>query len=119
LEISENETLTECVRQRVKNMDRPMACLLSGGLDSSLIAALVQKELRKVNKCLETFSIGFENSEDLRYARMVADHIGSKHTEIIKTPEEFFNAIPSVIRDIESFDITTVRASIGNWLLGN
>jgi asparagine synthase (glutamine-hydrolysing) len=98
--------------------ERPVACLLSGGLDSSLIAALVQKELRKVNKCLETFSIGFEHSEDLRYARKVAEHIGSKHTEIISTPDEFFRAIPFVVRDIESFDITTVRASVGNWLLG-
>jgi asparagine synthase (glutamine-hydrolysing) len=98
--------------------ERPVAALLSGGLDSSLICALVQQELRKSNKCLETFSIGFENSQDLKYARKVAEHIGSKHTEIIKTPEEFFDAIPSVIKDIESFDITTVRASVGNWFLG-
>lgn len=97
---------------------RPVACLLSGGLDSSLIAALVQKQLRQQNKCLETFSIGFEHSQDLKYAKIVAQHIGSKHTEIIKTPDEFFDAIPSVIKDIESFDITTVRASVGNWLLG-
>jgi len=54
----------------------------------------------------------------LRYARIVANHIGSNHTEIIKTPDEFFDAIPSVVKDIESFDITTVRASVGNWLLG-
>ena len=98
--------------------ERPVAALLSGGLDSSLVCALVQQELRKSGKCLQTFSIGFENSEDLRYARIVANHIGSNHTEIIKTPDEFFDAIPSVVKDIESFDITTVRASVGNWLLG-
>jgi asparagine synthase (glutamine-hydrolysing) len=98
--------------------ERPIAALLSGGLDSSLIAALVQQELVKLNRPqLETFSIGFQGSEDLRHARMVADHIGSKHTEVIMTPDEFFSVIPDVIRDIESYDITTVRASVGNWLV--
>lgn len=94
--------------------ERPIAALLSGGLDSSLIAAIVQKHLTIP---LETFSIGFEGSEDLRHARMVAKHIGSKHTEIIMTPDEFFSVIPQVIKDIESYDITTVRASVGNWLV--
>ena len=94
--------------------ERPIAALLSGGLDSSLIAAIVQKELTIP---LETFSIGFQGSEDLRHARMVAEHIGSKHTEIIMTPDDFFSVIPQVIRDIESYDITTVRASVGNWLV--
>lgn len=111
------ESLEQSVSLRMMT-ERPVACLLSGGLDSSLIAALVQKQLKQVNKCLQTFSIGFENSQDLKYARKVAEHIGSKHTEIIKTPDEFFDAIPSVVKDIESFDITTVRASVGNWLLG-
>lgn len=97
--------------------DRPIAALLSGGLDSSLIAALVQRELLIKNKCLETFSIGFEGSPDLKYARMVAKYIGSKHHEIVCTPQQFFDAIPFVIRDIESCDITTVRASVGNWLV--
>jgi asparagine synthase (glutamine-hydrolysing) len=108
--------LTKAVQIRMMT-ERPVAALLSGGLDSSLIAALVQKELLKTNRCLETFSIGFEGSEDLRHARMVANHIGSKHTEVCMTPEEFFEAIPQVIHDIESYDITTVRASVGNWLV--
>lgn len=94
--------------------DRPVAALLSGGLDSSIIAALVQSNMKTK---LKTFSIGFQGSEDLRCARLVADHIKSDHTEIIMTPEQFFDAIPEVIRDIESFDITTVRASVGNWLV--
>lgn len=95
-------------------MERPMAALLSGGLDSSVIAALLQKNM-KIS--LKTFSIGFKGSEDLRCAKLVADHIMSDHTEIIMTPKQFFDAIPQVIRDIESFDITTVRASVGNWLV--
>jgi asparagine synthase (glutamine-hydrolysing) len=111
------DSLTDAVKLRML-AERPIAALLSGGLDSSLIAALVQQELVKANRPpLETFSIGFRGSEDLRHARMVADHIGSNHTEVIMTPDEFFSAIPDVIRDIESYDITTVRASVGNWLV--
>lgn len=110
-------SLTSAVKLRMMT-ERPIAALLSGGLDSSLIAALVQQELVKANRPpLETFSIGFQGSEDLRHARMVADHIGSNHTEVIMTPDEFFHAIPEVIRDIESYDITSVRASVGNWLV--
>ena len=108
--------LETAVRKRMMT-DRPVAALLSGGLDSSLIAALVQRELLIKNRCLETFSIGFEGSPDLKYARMVAKHIGSKHHEVVCTPQQFFNVIPFVIRDIESCDITTVRASVGNWLV--
>jgi asparagine synthase (glutamine-hydrolysing) len=79
----------------------------------------VADELRVagVERPLETFSIGFEGSEDLRHARMVAEWIDSKHHEIIMTPDEFFAAIPEVVHAIESFDITTVRASVGNYLV--
>lgn len=109
--------LESAVEKRMMT-ERPVAALLSGGLDSSLIAALVQRSLKKAGaEPLKTFSIGFEGSEDLRYARLVADHIGSDHTEIVMTPDEFFSAVPDVIRDIESYDITTVRASVGNWLV--
>jgi asparagine synthase (glutamine-hydrolysing) len=66
---------------------------------------------------LKTFSIGFEGSSDLKHARIVADWIGSDHTEIVMTADEFFNAIPEVIEAIESYDTTTVRASVGNYLI--
>ncbi len=109
--------LEKAVEKRMMT-ERPVAALLSGGLDSSLIAALVQQNLKKAGAApLKTFSIGFAGSEDLRYARMVADHIGSEHTEVVMTPDEFWAAVPDVIRDIESYDITTVRASVGNWLV--
>lgn len=99
-------------------MERPVAALLSGGIDSSLIAALVQRNLKEAEKGpLKTFSIGMKGSTDLFYARKVADWIGSDHTEVILTADDFFEAIPHVIRDIESFDITTIRASVGNWLV--
>jgi asparagine synthase (glutamine-hydrolysing) len=110
-------TLMQAVHKRMLT-ERPVAALLSGGIDSSLIAALVQRELVAAGAPpLKTFSIGFEGSEDVRYAKMVADHIGSEHHEIIMTPDDFFAAIPEVIKDIESFDTTTVRASVGNWLV--
>jgi len=98
--------------------ERPMAALLSGGLDSSLIASIVQKNLISLGlKPLKTFCIGLAESTDIVYARKVADFIGSEHTEIIMTEDEFFDAIPHVIKDIESYDTTTVRASVGNWLV--
>ena len=111
--------LQNAVEKRCINSDRQIACLLSGGLDSSLITALVNDYHVKNNlPTLETYSIGIENSEDLINARVVANHLNTKHTEIIISEKDMLNAIPNVIRDIESFDTTTVRASIGNWLLG-
>ena len=109
--------LEESVRKRLLT-ERPIACLLSGGLDSSLIASLLQSNLRNLGlPPLKTFSIGFEGSSDLAHARLVADWIGSEHTEVKMTPDEFFDAIPTVIKAIESYDTTTVRASTGNYLV--
>lgn len=111
------ESLTEAVEKRVRNTEREIGCLLSGGLDSSLIAALVQAELQKSNRVLKTFSIGIAGSSDLEYARKVASWIHSDHTEVVVTAEEMFDAVPAVIRAIESHDTTTVRASVPNTLL--
>ena len=82
------DLLSSAVKKRVENSDREIACLLSGGLDSSLIAALVAREFNEkygLNgaKKLHTWSIGMEGSEDLRYAKIVAEHIGSTHHEIV------------------------------------
>jgi asparagine synthase (glutamine-hydrolysing) len=112
--------LSSAVNKRCLTTERPIACLLSGGLDSSLISALVSNyyKINNVDRELETYSIGLQDSEDLKYARVVADWIGSNHTEIVVTEREMFLAIPEVIYAIESYDTTTVRASIGNYLLG-
>jgi len=112
--------LSSAVEKRCLTTERPIACLLSGGLDSSLIAALVSEYYKNnySDKVLETYSIGLEGSEDLKYARIVAQYIGSKHNEVIVTEQEMFEAIPEVIEKIESYDTTSVRASIGNYLLG-
>jgi len=111
--------LTKAVEKRCSTTERPIACLLSGGLDSSLIAALVNDYHRRCGlSVLETYSIGLAESTDLKYAKMVADYLGTKHTEVVLTESEFCDAIPEVIAAIESYDTTTVRASIGNYLLG-
>lgn len=109
-----HDIFCEAVYKRVTTTDRPIACLLSGGLDSSIVAALVSKIY---NRPLETYSIGLEGSEDLKYAREVAKHINSNHTEIVVSEEDFFAFIPKVIENIESYDTTTVRASVGNLLI--
>jgi asparagine synthase (glutamine-hydrolysing) len=113
-----SKLLNAAVIKRCTTTERPVACLLSGGLDSSLIAALVANYFRGQDKIIETYSIGLKESEDIKYARIVADYIGTKHTEIIVTEKEMFDAIPEVIKAIESYDTTTVRASIGNYLIG-
>lgn len=112
--------LNTAVVKRCLTTERPIACLLSGGLDSSLITSLVNNfyTSNKLPTKLETYSIGLEGSEDLKYARIVADYLGTKHTEIVVTEKQMFDAIPEVIRAIESYDTTTVRASLGNYLLG-
>jgi len=110
-------SLEEAVKKRLMT-ERPVAALLSGGVDSSLIASLVARQLRELGKPpLKTFCIGMPGSTDMKFAREVAKWIGSDHTEVLLTPDDFFNAIPKVIQDIESYDTTTVRASVGNWLV--
>lgn len=106
--------LTDAVRKRVSNTDRPVACLLSGGLDSSLVAALASK---LYSGTLKTYGIGFEGSEDLKMAQIVANHIGSDHESIVLSEQEFLDAIPEVVKSIESYDTTSVRASVGNYLV--
>lgn len=109
--------LTEAVKKRLMS-DRPVGALLSGGLDSSLVAAIASRELKKVGKRLSTFSIGLPGSTDLEYAQKVAKHIDSDHHQIVCSSEDFLAAIPEVVKAIESYDITTVRASVGNYLVG-
>ena len=112
------ENLILSVKKRVETTERPIACLLSGGLDSSLICSLVNRELKLKNKGpLETYSIGLKGSDDLKYAKMVAEHLQTNHHELVVSENDMLNAIPEVIYNIESYDTTTVRASVGNYLI--
>lgn len=95
--------------------DRPIGCMLSGGLDSSLIVSIMCKLIGAEN--VRTYSIGMEGSTDLKYAKLVADYLGTNHTEVLFTPQEGLDVIPIVIRDTETYDITTIRASVAMWLL--
>ena len=111
--------LYNAVKKRYFATERPIACLLSGGLDSSLITALVCEIHKKYSDTpIETYSIGLANSTDLHYAKLVAEHLKTNQTEIIITEKDMLDAIPEVIQTIESYDTTSVRASIGNYLLG-
>jgi asparagine synthase (glutamine-hydrolysing) len=106
------EVLEESVNIRLKNTDRDIGFLLSGGLDSSLIASIAQRMIGEIT----TFSIGLEGSPDLVAARKVAKFIGSKHHEVTFTVEEGLKVLPEVIQSLESYDTTTIRASVPMWL---
>ncbi len=108
------EKLVAGIEKRLDS-DAPLGFLLSGGLDSSLVCSVAQKILKKP---IKTFAIGMsEDAIDLKYAKEVADYIGSDHSEIIITKDDVIGAIDEVVRVLESFDITTVRASVGMYLI--
>lgn len=107
------EKLTQGVRKRL-DADAPIGFLLSGGLDSSLVCALGARMLGRIR----TFAVGMDKDAiDLKYAKEVADYIGSDHTEVYITREEVLSSLESVIAALGTFDITTIRASMGMYLL--
>lgn len=119
-----NETAFQLVRdslitsvESMMHSDRPIGALLSGGLDSSLVVSIASNYLRNHNQQLHTFSIGMPGSTDYSYAKMVSDHCNTIHTHIELTTDDFVNAIEDVIYTIESPDITTIRASTGQYLI--
>ncbi|MDD4212568.1 MAG: asparagine synthase B [Bacilli bacterium] len=95
--------------------DAPLGFLLSGGLDSSLVCAVATKLLKQP---IRTFSIGMSTDAiDLKYAKEVAQYIHSEHQEVIMTKEDVFDALEDVIKTLGTYDITTIRASIGMYLV--
>jgi len=109
-----HDKLVAGVRKRLVS-DSKVGFLLSGGLDSSLVCAIAASEL---DTPLRTFAIGMsEDPIDLKYAREVADHIGSEHTEVMMTPDEVLASLDDVIALLGTYDITTIRASIGMYLV--
>lgn len=95
--------------------DAKVGFLLSGGLDSSLVCAIAAK---KSDMPIKTFAIGMsEDAIDLKYAKQVADYIGSDHTEVIMTKEQVLSELDKVVSILGTYDITTIRASMGMYLL--
>lgn len=108
------EKLVAGIQKRLDS-DAPVGFLLSGGLDSSLVCSVAQK---LSDKPIKTFAIGMSGDAiDLKYARETADFIGSEHTEVIITKDDVISAIEPVVALLGTFDITTIRASIGMYLV--
>ncbi|MCM1188829.1 MAG: asparagine synthase B [bacterium] len=108
------DKLTAGVEKRLA-ADAKVGFLLSGGLDSSLVCAIAAKHS---DVPIRTFAIGMDvDAIDLKYARQAADYIGSDHTEVIITKEDVLGALDTVVELLATFDITTVRASMGMYLL--
>jgi asparagine synthase (glutamine-hydrolysing) len=91
--------------------DVPLGAFLSGGLDSSIIAAVARQYMPE----LHTFSVGIEGSRDLQAARRVARHIGSTHHEYVYTAAEVVEKLPEILYHLESFDQDLVRSAIPTW----
>ncbi len=108
------ELLVAGVEKRL-DADAPVGFLLSGGLDSSLVCAISQKIL---GKPIKTYAIGMnEDAIDLKYAKEVADYLGSEHHEIIINKDIVLESLEEVVSMLGTFDITTIRASMGMYLI--
>lgn len=107
------DKLIKGVEKRL-DADAPLGFLLSGGLDSSLVCAIAAKLL---GKKIRTFAIGMDlDAIDLKYAKQVADYIGSEHTEVIMTRQQVLDTLKELISYLGTYDITTIRASLGMYL---
>ena len=108
-----HDKLIAAVDKRL-DADAPLGFLLSGGLDSSLVCAIAARLLKKP---IRTFAIGMDTDAiDLKYARQAAQFIGSDHTEVLITREDVLRALPDVVAALGTWDITTIRASVGMYL---
>ncbi len=115
------DTLCAGIRERLilgvdkrLDADAPLGFLLSGGLDSSLVCAI---SARILGKHIRTFAIGMDTDAiDLKYARQVADYIGAEHTEVYMTRQEVLDSLEEVVALLGTWDITTIRASMGMYL---
>ncbi len=103
--------LEASVEKRIRSEE--MGSWLSGGLDSSTLAALARPRLKR----LYSFAAGVPGAPDLEFASEVARHIGSEHHEVVVRPKDMLDALPDVLRHLESFDALLVRSSITNYLV--
>lgn len=117
------EILTGVRNQLIKTVegqlpdDVRVGVLLSGGLDSNLIAAIAARWYEKRGERLKTFTVGLGDSPDLHAARAVAEYLGTEHHEELYTAEEALELVPEVVRSLESFDPSLVRSSVPNYMV--
>ena len=124
--VDNHSTVCSVIRDKLENAiikrldcDRDVACFLSGGVDSSIVCAVVGRYLQSKGKTLTTYSIGFEGSTDLKYAKQVGEYLQTNHVEYKMTCDldTIIPTLNKLIKSIETFDITTVRASYGMYTL--
>lgn len=107
-----NRHLEHAVEKRIET-ERPFGVYLSGGLDSSIIAAITADKV----KGIDSFAVGMEGSEDLKHARICAEYLGTNHHEYIYDIDEMMKVLPEVIYHLESYDAPLVRSSVANFML--
>jgi asparagine synthase (glutamine-hydrolysing) len=118
------EDILQVVRDRlIRTVNRqmmgdvPVGVFLSGGLDSSLVAAIAARHYEERGEKLKTFAVGLEDSPDLLAARAVAEFLDTEHHESVYTAEDALRVLPTVVRTIESFDPSLVRSAVPNFIL--
>lgn len=97
--------------------DVPVGVFLSGGLDSSIVAAVAAGYLQRAGRRLPTFAVGAAGSADLQAARRVAEHLGTQHHERVYTAEEAVAVLPTVVETLESYEPSLVRSAVPNYFL--
>ncbi|WP_022919267.1 asparagine synthase-related protein [Ruania albidiflava] len=112
------ETLVRAVQ---RNLDAtvPVGVLLSGGVDSSIVAAIAARLAARQGEQLPTFAVGLEGSRDLAAARTVAEHVGTDHHELVYTAEDAIRLVPQIIGELESFDPTLVHSAVPHHLVAS
>ena len=109
-----NKLLTRAVEKRL-HADVPVGFLCSGGLDSSLVCAIAARIMKRP---IKTFAVGINiDPIDTKYAKIVADYLGAEHTEVLFPKQDIFDTLSTLIYNIETYDITTIRASMGMYLV--
>ncbi|MFH5836264.1 asparagine synthase-related protein [Proteiniclasticum sp. C24MP] len=104
--------LERAVKKRIER-ERPFGVYLSGGLDSSIIAAITAEKVQGI----DSFAVGMKGSEDLKHARLCAEYLGTNHHEYVYDLKEMLSVLPDVIYHLESYDAALVRSSVANFLL--
>lgn len=110
------ETLVRAVERSMASRLTP-GVLLSGGVDSSIITAIAARSLHDGAPPLKTFAVGLEDSGDLAAARLVAEHCGTDHHELVYTAQDAIDAVPRVVAGLESFDPTLVHSAVPNYFV--